>query len=847
MTYNYTDTFRNSLENSYRLAESFRLPIVTPDILVLGIIESGGNSGTDFLYNLGFDPAEISERIKNEVIGINNNGHQIVVPVFDSESRHCIVRAARICQERGDDAISPLHLMWAVLQTQNNNYLKEFFMNKNIDIEKLMNMDVAFEDSSLQTQDYNPLNGYKDNDFDDNDNMQDDEQDKPASGVGKSSASSATSVTHEPGSSTPALDSFGNDITALAEKGKLDPVVGRTREIERVIQILSRRKKNNPVLIGEPGVGKSAIVEGLAQRIVQRKVSRVLFDKRIVSLDLGLLVAGTKYRGQFEERLKAIIDELKKNTNIILFIDELHTIVGAGSAAGSMDTANMLKPALARGELQCIGATTIDEYRKNIEKDGALERRFQKVQVEPSTKDETLEILRNIKSHYENYHFVNYTDEAIKAAVDLTDRYVNGRFFPDKAIDALDESGASVHISKIGVPVEIENMETELSSLQENKLNAVKAQNYELAASFRDKERSLETAIAEAKINWQKEMVNHRETVSEQDVAKVVALMTGVPVERIAQEENIRLKDMALNLKKSVVGQDEAVDKLTKAIQRSRLGLRDEKRPIGTFLFLGPTGVGKTHLAKELSRYLFDSDDALIRVDMSEYMEKFAVSRLVGAPPGYVGYEEGGQLTEQVRRHPYSVVLLDEIEKAHADVYNLLLQVLDEGYLTDSEGRKIDFRNTVIIITSNVGTRQVKDFGRGIGYSVSSEINKEYSDSLIKKALNKTFSPEFLNRLDEIVLFDSLDKASIRSIIDIELKSISDRIRKAGYEIELTDEAKDLIASQGYDVQYGARPLKRALQKEVEDKLTDMILSGEIAKGEKLILSVEDGRIVRVK
>lgn len=531
------------------------------------------------------------------------------------------------------------------------------------------------------------------------------------------------------------------DITEQAKSGKLDPVIGREREIERVIQILGRRKKNNPVLIGEPGVGKSAIVEGLAQRIVERNVSRVLFDKRIVSLDLGLLVAGTKYRGQFEERLKAVIDELKKNPNIILFVDELHTIVGAGAAAGSMDTANMLKPALARGEVQCIGATTLDEYRKSIEKDGALERRFQKIIVEPNTKEETLEILKNIKSKYEEFHCVSYTDDAVKMAVDLTDRYVSGRFFPDKAIDALDEAGAGVHVKNVGVPPEIEEMERELKSIQELKIQTVKAQNYELAASYRDKERQIESAISEAREEWKKKMDLHRETVGTDEVARVVAMMTGVPTERIAKVEHERLREMAQNLKLQVVGQDDAINKISKAIQRSRLGLRNEKRPIGSFLFLGPTGVGKTYLAKKLSEYLFDSEDALIRVDMSEYMEKFAVSRLVGAPPGYVGYEEGGQLTEQVRRKPYSVVLLDEIEKAHQDVYNLMLQVMDEGYLTDSEGRRVDFRNTVIIITSNVGTRQLKDFGRGIGYrDLEDTSDKAYEERIIKKALNKTFS-----------------------------------------------------------------------------------------------------------
>lgn len=632
------------------------------------------------------------------------------------------------------------------------------------------------------------------------------------------------------GNDTPVLDKFGNDMTRAAEEGRLDPVIGRDVEIERLAQILSRRKKNNPVLIGEPGVGKSAIVEGLALRIVQRKVSRILFGKRVISLDMASIVAGTKYRGQFEERIKAILNELAKNKDVILFIDELHTIVGAGNAAGSMDAANLLKPALARGEIQCIGATTIDEYRKNIEKDAALERRFQKVMVEPTSPEETLTILNNIKDKYEDHHNVNYTPEALEACVKLTDRYVSDRNFPDKAIDALDEAGSRVHVTNIVVPKEIENIEQQIAEANANKLKAAQAQNFESAASFRDKEHRLKLELEEAKRKWEASLNEHRETVDEEKVAEVVAMMTGVPVQRIAQAEGMRLREMAPKLKNAIIGQDTAIDKIVKAIQRNRVGLKDPKKPIGTFMFLGPTGVGKTHLAKMLAEYLFDSTDTLIRVDMSEYMEKFTVSRLVGAPPGYVGYEEGGQLTEKVRTHPYSVVLLDEIEKAHPDVFNLLLQVLDEGRLTDSLGRKIDFKNTIIIMTSNIGSRQLKDFGSGVGFTTK-PADKEYSHSVIQKALNKAFSPEFLNRVDDIVMFDSLDKEAIFKIIDIELAGFYKRVQGLGYKITITDEAKNFIAERGYDSQFGARPLKRAIQKYLEDELAEMIINASIQPG----------------
>ncbi|MDR2682472.1 MAG: ATP-dependent Clp protease ATP-binding subunit, partial [Dysgonamonadaceae bacterium] len=642
-------------------------------------------------------------------------------------------------------------------------------------------------------------------------------------------------------SDTPVIDSFGTDLTRAAEENRLDPIVGREKEIDRLAQILSRRKKNNPVLIGEPGVGKSAIVEGLASRIVQRKVSRVLFDKRVVNLDMASIVAGTKYRGQFEERIKAILNELMKNPNIILFIDEIHTIVGAGGASGSLDAANMLKPALARGEIQCIGATTLDEYRKNIEKDGALERRFQKVIVDPTTAEETRQILENIKPKYEDHHNVTYTDEALDLCVKLTDRYISDRNFPDKAIDALDEAGSRTHISNIVVPKIIEDLEAQIEDVKQQKSQAVKAQNYELAASFRDRGRDLELQLEAAQDKWEKELQQNRQVVDGDKVAEVVAMISGVPVQRIAQAENQKLKEMDAILQSSVIGQDEAVQKIVKAIQRNRIGLKDPNKPIGTFMFLGPTGVGKTHLAKKLAEYLFDSADTLIRIDMSEYMEKFTVSRLIGAPPGYIGYEEGGQLTEKVRRKPYSVVLLDEIEKAHPDVFNLLLQVLDEGRLTDSLGRRIDFKNTIVIMTSNIGTRQLKDFGRGIGFTAASsaEDDKEFSRNVIQKALNKAFAPEFLNRVDDIVMFDPLDKAAIHKIIDIELSGFYKRVENLGYRLTITDAAKEFVASKGYDVQFGARPLKRAIQKYLEDELAETVIKSDLKEGDAITVDLD--------
>lgn len=663
-----------------------------------------------------------------------------------------------------------------------------------------------------------------------------------ASGAGGEKRTQRRNVTKND-NATPTINKYGKDITKQAANHELDPVVGREREIERLAQILSRRKKNNPVLIGEPGVGKSAIVEGLAQRIVERKVARGLMDKRIVALDMAGVVAGTKYRGQFEERIKAIIDEASSCDDIILFIDEIHTIVGAGNASGSMDAANLLKPALARGELQCIGATTLDEYRKNIEKDGALERRFQKVIVDASTPEETLEILTNIKDAYEKHHGVNYTEAALKACVTLTDRYISDRAFPDKAIDALDEAGSRVHISKVETPKEIEELEKQIQEAQENKLKAVQAQNFESAANYRDRQEKLKLELQDFKAKWEDELDKKRETVDENDIAQVVAMMTGVPVQRIAQSEGIRLLGMNDELKTKIIGQDEAIDKIAKAIRRNRVGLKDPNRPIGSFMFLGPTGVGKTLLAKRLAEFLFNSPDALIRIDMSEYMEKFNVSRLVGAPPGYVGYEEGGQLTEKVRRHPYSVVLLDEIEKAHPDVFNMLLQVLDEGALTDSLGRKVDFKNTIIIMTSNIGTRELKDFGAGVGFNTQ-ELTKERSDSVIRKALNRSFSPEFLNRVDDIITFSSLGKNDILKIVDIELEMFYKRVEELGHKLIITDAAKNFVADAGFDIQYGARPLKRAIQSHIEDPMSELLLKHEDATSATITIDVKDGETV---
>ncbi|NLB26933.1 MAG: ATP-dependent Clp protease ATP-binding subunit, partial [Bacteroidales bacterium] len=668
----------------------------------------------------------------------------------------------------------------------------------------------------------------------------DSEDDEP---IGSSRSSGRQSSRKNPGtkSETPVLDNFGIDITKLAEEGNLDPIVGREKEIERLAQILSRRKKNNPILIGEPGVGKSAISEGLALRIVGKKISRILFDKRVVSLDIASIVAGTKYRGQFEERMKAILNELTKVNNVILFIAEIHTIVGAGGATGSLDAANMLKPALARGDIQCIGATTLDEYRQHIEKDGALERRFQKIMVDPTSIDETIEILNNIKGRYEDHHNVIYTPPAIDACVKLTARYISDRYLPDKAIDALDEAGSRVHIANINVPDKILKLEEKIEQIKEDKITAVKSQNFELAASFRDKEKNLLQLLETEKEEWEKELVRHREEVDEDKVAEVVAMMSGVPVQRIAQTEGRRLMNMEKDLKAKIVGQDEAIQKIVKAIQRNRAGLKDPNRPIGSFIFLGPTGVGKTQLAKVLANYLFDSFEALVRVDMSEYIEKFSVSRLVGAPPGYVGYEEGGQLTEKIRRKPYSVVLLDEMEKAHPDVFHLLLQVLDEGHLTDSLGRSVDFKNTIIIMTSNIGSRQLKDFGRGVGFAINKgdEQGNEHAKYIIQKALKKAFAPEFLNRIDDVLTFNQLSKNDIYQIIDIELKDLYDRVAALNYKLKISPAAKDFLSEKGYDPQFGARPLKRAIQKYLEDEMAEIIIKASIAEGDTISVGMD--------
>ena len=676
--------------------------------------------------------------------------------------------------------------------------------------------------------------------FSEDEDEDEDIRQNPSSNKSNAAQQQARPAQKKPANDTPVLDNFGTDMTRAAEEGKLDPVVGRVKEIERLAQILSRRKKNNPILIGEPGVGKSAIVEGLALRIVEKKVSRILFDKRVIALDMTAVVAGTKYRGQFEERIRSILNELKKNPNIILFIDEIHTIVGAGSAAGSMDAANMLKPALARGEIQCIGATTLDEYRQNIEKDGALERRFQKVIVEPTTAEETLQILKNIKDKYEDHHNVNYTDAALEACVKLTDQYITDRNFPDKAIDALDEAGSRVHLTNITAPKEIEEQEKLIDEMKSLKNEAVRLQNFELAASYRDKEKEYTNQLDTLKEEWEKSLKENRETVDDEQIAEVVSMMSGVPVQRMAQAEGMKLLGMKDDLLSKVIGQDKAIATLVKAIQRSRVGLKDPNKPIGTFMFLGPTGVGKTHLAKELAKLMFGSADALIRIDMSEYMEKFTVSRLVGAPPGYVGYEEGGQLTEKVRRKPYSIVLLDEIEKAHPDVFNILLQVMDEGRLTDSYGRTVDFKNTIVIMTSNIGTRQLKEFGKGIGFAAQVRTDdKEYSRSVITKALNKSFAPEFINRLDEIITFDQLDLNALTRIIDIELKGLYSRVEHIGYKLVIDEDAKKFVATKGYDVQFGARPLKRAIQNNLEDGISELILGSEMAAGDTIKVSYD--------
>ncbi|MEL7586336.1 MAG: ATP-dependent Clp protease ATP-binding subunit [Prolixibacteraceae bacterium] len=789
--------------------------------IFLGILRDGEGIAIDMLSNLGVNLSEVKEAVENMLRTDKEVDTQASIQLLKSAEKalKLVYLEARALNS---PTISTGHLLLAILKDKDSRIaglLNDFHVNYYI----------------LKSR----LEDYKQPEDKADFGEEDDDMDDPFSKSGSTGSSKKPGAAK---SETPVLDNFGIDITKAAEENNLDPIVGRQKEIERLAQILSRRKKNNPILIGEPGVGKSAIAEGLALRIVQKKVSRVLFDKRVVSLDIASIVAGTKYRGQFEERMKAILNELSKVNNVILFIDEIHTIVGAGGATGSLDAANMLKPALARGDIQCIGATTLDEYRQQIEKDGALERRFQKVMVEPTTVDETIEILNNIKEKYEDHHNVYYTKEAIEACVKLTARYITDRFLPDKAIDALDESGSRVHISNINVPDRIVKLEQKIESTREEKIRAVKSQNFELAASHRDKEKNLLQLLDQEKEAWEKELLSHREVVNEDKVAEVVAMMSGVPVQRIAQAEGKRLMYMGEKLKGSVVGQDEAIKKIVKAIQRNRAGLKDPNKPIGSFIFLGPTGVGKTQLAKVIAQYLFDSTDALIRIDMSEYMEKFSVSRLVGAPPGYVGYEEGGQLTEKIRRKPYSVLLLDEIEKAHPDVFHLLLQMLDEGRLTDSLGRNIDFKNTIIIMTSNIGSRQLKDFGAGIGFNVhakTAEDETEHAKYIVEKALKRTFAPEFLNRIDDVVMFNSLSKEDIHKIIDIELKGLYDRVASLNYKLKISRAAKDFIAEKGYDVQYGARPLKRAIQKYLEDEMAEVIIRASITEGDTVSIGFD--------
>ena len=821
-TQRVSDIIMYSKEEANRLRNSY----IGPEHLLLGLIREGEGKAIEILFNLQINLQDIKNQletiVKNNVE--NDTTYDENISFNDKASKVlklCILEAKLLRNIAADSE----HILLAIMKVKDNTAFHVLESNG-----------VTYEKIKLTLQpDPHAGLGFSEDEDEDEDIRQ-----NPSSNKSNAAQQQARPAQKKPANDTPVLDNFGTDMTRAAEEGKLDPVVGRVKEIERLAQILSRRKKNNPILIGEPGVGKSAIVEGLALRIVEKKVSRILFDKRVIALDMTAVVAGTKYRGQFEERIRSILNELKKNPNIILFIDEIHTIVGAGSAAGSMDAANMLKPALARGEIQCIGATTLDEYRQNIEKDGALERRFQKVIVEPTTAEETLQILKNIKDKYEDHHNVNYTDAALEACVKLTDQYITDRNFPDKAIDALDEAGSRVHLTNITAPKEIEEQEKLIDEMKSLKNEAVRLQNFELAASYRDKEKEYTNQLDTLKEEWEKSLKENRETVDDEQIAEVVSMMSGVPVQRMAQAEGMKLLGMKDDLLSKVIGQDKAIATLVKAIQRSRVGLKDPNKPIGTFMFLGPTGVGKTHLAKELAKLMFGSADALIRIDMSEYMEKFTVSRLVGAPPGYVGYEEGGQLTEKVRRKPYSIVLLDEIEKAHPDVFNILLQVMDEGRLTDSYGRTVDFKNTIVIMTSNIGTRQLKEFGKGIGFAAQIRTDdKEYSRSVITKALNKSFAPEFINRLDEIITFDQLDLNALTRIIDIELKGLYSRVEHIGYKLVIDENAKKFVATKGYDVQFGARPLKRAIQNNLEDGISELILGSEMAAGDTIKVSYD--------
>jgi ATP-dependent Clp protease ATP-binding subunit ClpC len=804
-----------SREEALRLGHDF----IGIEHLMLGMIRDGDGVGMRLLKNLGVDLNELRKNIETSLLPGQRRSNNLANIPLVKQAEKTIKLTYLEAKTFKAIQIGTEHLLLCILK-DNDNIVTKILIRFGVDYDAVRAELENFMDNPAKIE--NTTSG-------DND----DDNDEPFS------SSNNPSGAKKPGDSkskTPVLDNFGRDLTKMAEEGKLDPVVGREKEIERVSQILSRRKKNNPILIGEPGVGKSSIAEGLALRIVQRKVSRVLFGKRVVTLDLASLVAGTKYRGQFEERMKAVMNELEKSPDVIIFIDEIHTIIGAGGASGSMDASNMFKPALARGEIQCIGATTLDEYRQYIEKDGALERRFQKVIVEPATQDETIQILNNIKSKYEDHHNVNYTPEALKACVTLTARYITDRHLPDKAIDALDEAGSRVHITNITVPKNILDLEKDIEETKEKKNNAIKMQIYEEAAKYRDDEKNLTQQLETAKKAWEEETKKNRITVTEDNVAEVVSMMSGVPVQRVNQNEGEKLVKMNELLKGKVIGQDKALEKVVKAIQRNRAGLKDPNKPIGSFIFLGPTGVGKTQLAKILAKHLFDNDEALIRIDMSEYMEKFAVTRLIGAPPGYVGYEEGGQLTEKVRRRPYSVVLLDEIEKAHPDVFNMLLQVLDDGQLTDSLGRKIDFKNTIIIMTSNIGARQLKEFGTGVGFGTSARKDGEddAAKGVIENALKKAFAPEFLNRIDDVIMFNSLSKEDIHKIIDIELANLFSRVTNLGYSIKITEKAKDYIVEKGYDANYGARPLKRAIQKYLEDPMAEEIIKSNITEGDEL-------------
>ncbi|MGA3013201.1 MAG: ATP-dependent Clp protease ATP-binding subunit [Bacteroidales bacterium] len=814
-----------SREEAVRLGNDY----IGLEHLLLGIIREGEGLAIKILNTLGVDLNDVRRKIESAVASNKEKpSNPDNLPLIKQSERALKITYLE-AKWFNSELIGTEHLLLAILKDE-NNIVTKLLTGKNVTydiVKEEIRSIISSTSEDLPTQPLDIL-------------PKDEDDDDPEEG-GKTFGSTSKKGSDSK-SKTPVLDNFGRDITKAAEEGRLDPIVGRQKELERIAQILSRRKKNNPILIGEPGVGKSAIAEGLALRITQRKVSRALFNKRIVSLDLASLVAGTKYRGQFEERMKAVLNELEKNPDIILFIDEVHTIVGAGNASGSLDASNMFKPALSRGEIQCIGATTLDEYRQYIEKDGALERRFQKVLVDPTNADETVEILNNIKEKYEDHHLVRYTDDAIKACVSLTNRYISDRYLPDKAIDALDESGARVHISNIHVPAEIINIETQIEETRKKKMQAITSQKFEEAADHRDMERKLQDALDKEKRKWEEQAQINREMVTEENVAEVVAMMTGIPVQRIAKNESDRLLNMEDELAHSVIGQEEAIKKVVRSIRRNRAGLKDPNKPIGSFIFLGPTGVGKTHLAKILAKYLFDTEDALVRIDMSEYMEKFAVSRLIGAPPGYVGYEEGGQLTEKIRRRPYSIVLLDEIEKAHPDVFHLLLQVLDDGLLTDSFGRRVDFKNTIVIMTSNIGSRQLKDFGQGVGFTTAAKqaASADHTRSVIENALKKSFAPEFLNRIDDVVIFDSLEREDIHKIIDIELSHLYERIKAMGYQIIVTEKAKDFICDKGWDAQFGARPLKRAIQKYIEDALAEEIIKTKLVNNDIINIDFDE-------